>query len=286
MPMDAQRRDAVVRWSGLSAIGAFMVVFWWWFARRYPESGGIGWAEICEVVAGVLILGCCAQKSPPSFPVLRWFGAVFLAVLVPCYWVVWGGPNFMQLCDIALFLTVLGWWTGNSLLVSSQILAVLVIHLLWCLDAGMRVATGFGDNPRFLLGGGALTAYMWMDAYSLFVRLLSLFHVFWVPLMIVSVRKVGYDRRSLAFQAAVAMGVMILTLYVAPHFTTKNVNFVFKSPLGDSEPFKPPALHMLVTWIATVAVLYAPGHFLLVWLFRAPSTALPPPQETGGTAVA
>ncbi|KAF0245999.1 MAG: hypothetical protein FD180_1142 [Planctomycetota bacterium] len=212
-----------------------------------------------------------------DFPVLKWFGLAFLAVLVPCYWVVWGGPNFMQLCDIALFLTVLGWWKGNSLLLSSQLLACLVIHLLWVLDAGTRVLTG-----HFLLGGGELTSYMWMSDYSLFVRLLSLFHVFWIPLLLVSLRKTGYDSRALLFQAAIAIAVMTMTILVAPHFTTKNVNFAFKDPITKHTVVNVP-VHMLLTWAVTVAVMYAPAHFLLARIFRPARRASPEEMEPGTT---
>ncbi|MEK7470294.1 MAG: hypothetical protein AAB074_23230 [Planctomycetota bacterium] len=212
-----------------------------------------------------------------DFPILKWFGLVFLAVLVPCYWVVWGGPNFMQLCDIALFLTVLGWWTRNSLLLSSQLLACFVIHVLWCLDAGARVVTG-----HFLIGAGELTAYMWMSDYSLFVRLLSLFHVFWVPFLLLSLRKTGYDRRALAFQSLIALVVMTMTIVVAPHFTTKNVNFAFEDPIWHHRVRNSIPLHMFLTWMATVAIMYAPGHFALRWIFNPPPSGKPDAEAAKG----
>ncbi|MCE9584936.1 MAG: hypothetical protein K8T20_20790 [Planctomycetes bacterium] len=221
------------------------------------------------------------MPPPPAerFPVLRWFGMAFLVVLVPCYWRVWGGPNFMQLCDVALFLTVLGWWTGSSLLLSSQLLACLVIDLLWGIDAGGRVLTG-----RFIIGGG-LTEYMWMPEYSLFVRLLSLFHVFWPILLLASIRKTGYDRRALAFQAAVALVVLTFTVLVAPHVAPgRNINFAFREPFRQTTVHSTP-VHMLLTWFMTVACLYVPAHVLLLLVYRAPSK--PTPSEGAvGTAVA
>jgi hypothetical protein len=216
------------------------------------------------------------DEKRTDFPILKWFGLAFLAVLVPCYWIVWGGPNFMQLCDIALFLTVLGWWTSSSLLLSSQLLACLVIHVLWCLDAGSRLLTG-----HFLIGGGELTAYMWMSDYSLFVRLLSLFHVFWVPLLILSFRKTGYDRRALRFQSLIALVVMTMTIYVAPHFTTKNVNFAFKDPIWHHTVRNSVPLHMFLSWMVVVAVMYAPAHFVLKRIFPAPKSEAAPLPATG-----
>jgi hypothetical protein len=215
------------------------------------------------------------MPPPPAerFPVLRWFGVAFLTVLVPCYWKVWGGPNFMQLCDVALFLTVLGWWLGSSLLLSSQLLACLFIDTLWCIDAGGRVLTG-----KFVIGGG-LTEYMWMSDYPLFVRLLSLFHAFWPVLLLVSLRKTGYNRRALAFQAVIALAVLIFTVLVGPPVAPgRNINFAFREPFHGKTYHSLP-VHMVFTWFMTVACLYVPAHFLLMLVYRAPAEA--PKSEPG-----
>src|SRR6185503_5824916 len=94
----------------------------------------------------------------PRFPILRWFSLLYVLGLLWPYWHYWGGLNFMQLCDVALFISVVGWWTANSLLLSSQILAVFLIHAMWCADAGTRLVTGHG-----LVGD--LTKYMWDGGY-------------------------------------------------------------------------------------------------------------------------
>jgi hypothetical protein len=196
------------------------------------------------------------------FPVLRWFGVVFLAVLVPCYWKTYGWGNFLQLCDVALGITVLGWWLGSSLLLSTQTVSCLVIHVLWCVDFGTALATG-----RHPIGG---TEYMWSEGRPLFVRLLSLFHVAWVPLLLCSLRKTGYHRRSLPAQSAFALAVMFATLVLGPVLSPgQNINYVFGDPFRN-KVVGPAAVHVLLTWAVLVAAVYVPTDLALRRAFRDP----------------
>ena len=82
---------------------------------------------------------------------------------------VYGFANFLNLCDLAVLLSVLGLWTRSALLLSSQALSSLVVDGLWVLDVSWRLAFG-----RHLIGG---TEYMWDPRFPLELRLLSLFHV-------------------------------------------------------------------------------------------------------------
>src|SRR5713226_3660511 len=120
-------------------------------------------------------------------PWLRWGAAAWLAVWVPVYWRSYGALNFLHLCDIAVLLTCIGLWSGNSLLLSSQAVGAILPDLAWCLDAGWRLFFG-----RHLFGG---TEYMWDVRTSLLARALSLFHVFLPLILWWSLRRTGYDRR-------------------------------------------------------------------------------------------
>lgn len=203
--------------------------------------------------------------APVRFPVLRWFGTALLAVLIPCYWKTYGWGNFLQLCDVALGLTVLGWWLGSPILLSTQAVSCLVIHLLWCVDFGAGLVAGL--HP---IGG---TQYMWSPDYPLFVRLLSLFHVVWPPLLVWSLRKTGYDRRALAAQSALALGLMALTLFLGPVLAPgANINYVFGDPFR-GRMIGPVVVHMLVTWVVLVAVVYLPTDLLLRRMMREPGSA-------------
>ncbi len=134
-----------------------------------------------------------------AFPVLRWVGLVWMVVWLPAYMRVWGWANLLHLCDVAVILGCAGLWWGSSLLVSSQAVSSLAAGILWGLDVGSRLLTG-----RFLVGG---TEYMWDARASIFVRLLSSFHLGLPVVLLWAMRKIGYDRRALAFLAVFALGV-------------------------------------------------------------------------------
>src|SRR3954447_8719932 len=58
----------------------------------------------------------------------------FMAVLVPCYWAVYGPTNFLYFCDVALFFTLAAVWTEKPLLASMPAVGILVPQLLWVID--------------------------------------------------------------------------------------------------------------------------------------------------------
>ncbi len=199
------------------------------------------------------------NASPPDFRRLRWFGLAWLALLVPCYWREYGPMNFLQLCDIALFLTVIGWWIRSPLLLSSQLVSCLLVDTFWCVDF-------FG---RFLTGRSTikLAEYMFSPNIPLFIRGISLFHIFWPVLLILSVRKAGYDRRALPLQALISLLVMTVSLMLTPVFAPgANINNVFRFPVTERAVAGQPT-QMLLTWALTVTGLYVPGHLVLSLLW-------------------
>ena len=115
---------------------------------------------------------------------------LFVAVLVPVYWLRYGPANFLWACDIALLVTVVALWRESRLLASMMAVAVLLPELLWNLDFFLRLITG-----RDVIGLDA-TGYMFNPQPPLPVRLLSLFHVFLPPLFLWLVRRLGYQARA------------------------------------------------------------------------------------------
>ena len=103
------------------------------------------------------------------FPVLRWVALAFVLVLVPAYAAAYGPANFVFLCNLSVFLTAIGLWTGSRLLLSSQAVGLLAIAAAWTLDLALRLVLG-----RHLIGG---TEYMWDARFPLATRLLSFYHV-------------------------------------------------------------------------------------------------------------
>src|SRR2546421_10507232 len=161
----------------------------------------------------------CMTTGTAAFPVLRWVGLVWMLVWLPAYMRVWGWANLLHLCDVTVILGCAGLWWGSSLLVSSQAVSSLAAGILWGLDVGARLLTG-----RFLVGG---TEYMWDVRAPISVRLLSSFHLGLPLALLWAVRKIGYDRRALALQAAIAAGA----LFALPVFSSGvHIEFSLQSP--------------------------------------------------------
>lgn len=193
-----------------------------------------------------------ARSGNTPFPRLRWVALLFLVVWVPSYALVWGPANFLSVCDIAVILTVLGLWRWQAVLLSSQAVGSLFGNLLWAVDAGSRLLTG-----SHALGG---TEYMWNAEVSLFVRLLSLFHLVLPVLHLSALRRIGYDGRGFALQAAILALLLVVSRLVTP--ATENLNFVYSAPLVN-RPLGPGALHVGLVYAVMVLVMMGPTHLVL-----------------------
>ena len=130
--------------------------------------------------------------SGPCFPRLRWAAALWLALYVPAYAIAYGFANFLFLCNLSAVLGALGIWTCNRLLLSSQAVGILVVGAAWTADLTARLVTG-----AHLIGG---TEYMWDPRWPLFTRLLSLYHVVLPVVLVLGLRRIGYDRRGWLLQ--------------------------------------------------------------------------------------
>ena len=194
----------------------------------------------------------------------------FMAVLVPVYWWHYGWANFLFLCDVALFVTLAGLWRESCLLLSMAAVGIALPQLLWCLDfaAGLAGAQVTG-----------LTAYMFDEAKPLYLRGLSLFHL-WMPwLLLFALSRLGYDRRGFwAWSLVSAMVCVLSYIFVDPPGpevadirTSRNVNFVYGLDPAEPQSLLPPPVY-LVVWICALQLLfYLPSHALLKRMFRHPA---------------
>src|SRR5208282_5134551 len=196
--------------------------------------------------------------NPPTFPVLRWFSLLWMVVWLPAYFRVWGWANLLHLCDVAVILSFVGIWLANPLLLSSQAVSLLAAGFFWILDVGWRLTTG-----RFLLGG---TDYMWDSRYPLWVRLLSTFHVGLPLVLLYALRKVGYDKRALGLQAAIAAVLLIAGRFLS---ADANMNYAYRDPVFH-RAWGPGPVHLAFTLIVLIVVIYWPTHLLLSWIFQSP----------------
>jgi hypothetical protein len=178
---------------------------------------------------------------------LAWF-----LVWAPAY--AWGYDlaNFLAFCDVAVVLTCLGLWTGSALLLSSQAVSSLVVDLAWVVDIVWRVLTG-----RHLVGG---TEYMWDARFPLWLRLLSLFHVVWPPLLLVALRRTGYDGRGFALQAGIAAVLLLAARLVS--VPEENLNFAWRDPFL-KRALGPAPVHLVAILAGLVGLVYWPTHLAL-----------------------
>jgi len=198
-----------------------------------------------------------ALQRNTTFPRARLWAVGFLLVWVPSYARVWGWRNFLFLCDINVFATVLGFWRGSPLLLSSQAVGGILLNTVWTADVGARLLLG-----RHLVGG---TEYMWDARYPLGVRLLSLFHIALPVAQLLALRKTGYDRRGVWLQMAVVAGALVLSRTIGS--PDKNPNFAFRDPFF-GKSWGPPLVHLAVTFTAIVVGVILPTHAFVARLFR------------------
>ena len=194
--------------------------------------------------------------TPKEIPqLLRWGALVWLAVWFPAYWHAWGLANFLHLCDLAVFLTCIGLWSSNRLLISSQAVSSILVDLAWAADAAWKVVA-----RHHLIGG---TEYLFDARIALWVRLLSLFHVVLPPLLLWVLWRTGYDRKAWGLQSAIA-----LVAFVACRFTNPatNINFVFRDPFWH-RAWGPGPVHVGASFLFMVIVVYWPTHVLLSRLY-------------------
>ena len=184
----------------------------------------------------------------------------WIVVWAATYWVQYGPANYLWVCDLANFLILAALWLESPLLVSSQAVSVLIIQLAWNLDFFGRLL--FGSHP---LGA---TAYMFSDEFPVAVRALSLFHIFVPPLLLWLVWRLGYDRRGILLQCAIACVVLPVTYFFTD--PALNINWLWR-PFEYDQPWLGPVALFVAMFAAYPLVLYAPTHLvLLAWTRRRP----------------
>jgi hypothetical protein len=114
----------------------------------------------------------------------------------------------------------------------------------------------------------------------LFLRALSLFHG-WLPFVLLwLVLRLGYDRRALGVQSAVAIVVLLISYFFAPAPPPSaghpnwavNINYVYGLDDRHPQTMMASSLWLLFMMAVTVIVIYLPTHFMLRRVFKAPSS--------------
>lgn len=192
--------------------------------------------------------------SLPLF--LKLIYTAFVLFIIPVYWKNWGPGNFLWFSDIALFLTAIALWLDNSLLASMMALSILLPETGWNIDFFGRLISG-----KRLLG---LSDYMFDKERSLFLRGLSLFHVFLPVLLLIMLMNYGYQETALYFQTAFAWIILLLTYFFTD--PEKNINWVF-GPGYKPQKRIPSWLYLSLLMLFFPLCIYLPTHLFLIWFF-------------------
>jgi hypothetical protein len=181
---------------------------------------------------------------------------LFLCVLVPVYWWKYGPANFLWFSDIALLVSAAALWLESPLLASMMALAVTLPELAW--------NVGFFGRLIFGVDVTGLAGYMFDPTRPLYLRALSLFHVYLPVLLVWTVHRLGYDRRALAAQTVVALIVLPVTYAVTN--PADNINWVY-GPGTNPQNRIPTLLYLGLVMLLFPLAIYLPTHVLLSNLF-------------------
>lgn len=188
--------------------------------------------------------------------------ALFVAVLVPVYWIQYGPQNFLWGSDLALFGTLLAVWLENRLFASMMAIAALIPEILWTVDYIGRLIAGIEALP------GLGTQYMFNAEIAMFVRGLSLFHLVLPPLLIWLLYRFGYERRAFAYQTLLAWLVLLITYLVTD--PSANINWIYGFG-REPQTWMPERVYVVVLMICIPVFFYLPTHLVLGKLFGRPS---------------
>lgn len=183
---------------------------------------------------------------------------VFVALLVPLYWIQYGPQNFLWGSDLALFGTLLAVWLENRLLISMMAVAALIPELLWTVDYLGRLIAGAGALP------GLGTQYMFNTDIPVLVRGISLFHIVLPPLLLWLLHRFGYERRALFYQTVLAWLVLSIT-YLATE-PSANINWIYGFG-REPQTWMPERVYVVMLMICIPLLFYLPAHLVLSKLF-------------------
>ena len=187
---------------------------------------------------------------------------LFMAILIPFYWMTYGPTNFLYFCDVALFLTLIGVWREDKLLISMAAVGILLPQFAWVIDFMVGL---FGFS---LLG---VTDYMFKESIPLFARGLSLFHG-WLPfLLIFLVLRLGYDKRAFLYWTVLAWGLLTVCylwmpapgdLLANPNAPV-NINYVYGFNADSAQTWVGPNTWFFMLIVGMPVLLFYPCHLLL-----------------------
>jgi hypothetical protein len=183
--------------------------------------------------------------------------AIVVAVITIVYVRKYGLPHFLWFSDIAMLVAVAALWLESAFLASMMALAVLLPEILWNVSFFGRLLFGIRIT--------GLTDYMFDPEKPLYLRGLSLFHIFLPVLLVWMTARLGYEPEAWIAQTIVAWVVLPLTYWLTDP-RKENVNWV--RGIEGLPPIRmSPMAYLGVLMIAFPLLLYLPTHVILNMLF-------------------
>jgi len=188
----------------------------------------------------------------PLWLKLGW--TLWLVVWAPIYWRQYGAQNFLYFCDIGNVLIGIGLWLESPLVFSWVACGLLLFQSLYIIDlAGALLTT------HNIIGG---TEYMFDPHLSLWVRLLSLFHIVTPPLLLWAIWRLGYDDRGWKLQTVTAWIVIPINYLWRPEM---DVNWA-RGLFFREQHAIPGWLYVALYLVIVALCIYYPTHLFLGWL--------------------
>ncbi|HVT02101.1 MAG TPA: hypothetical protein VHL58_01860 [Thermoanaerobaculia bacterium] len=214
------------------------------------------------------------DRKIPVLPIwIKTLFTLYVAFLVPIYWSQSTPMTFLWLCDVALLTTLLSLWLESSLLASMQLLAILLVQVIWQIDFFIQIVSG-----RKVFGPG-VADHVFDPRIPLLNRALSSFHL-WLPyLLIWLVWRLGYDRRAPMAQTVYLWAVLLLSYLLTADSSGSagNLNWVYGFPMIQSPAWAPAWFWLAVLMVFIPLLWYVPLHFIFRRVFR-PMVIAPSPH--------
>jgi hypothetical protein len=196
--------------------------------------------------------------APPVLPLwLKIAYTLFVCFVIPVYWGHYGWRNFLWFSDIALMGTVVALWLESGLVAGMMFMAIALPELAWNFSFWGRLISG-----KDVVG---LTGYMFDARRPLWIRAISLFHVFLPVVLAWMVWRLGYDRRALVAQTLLAWVVLPVTWLVTE--PQVNINWVYGPGSRPQKKLKP-LVYLLIVMGAFPLVFYMPVDLALRLVMR------------------
>jgi len=180
----------------------------------------------------------------------------YVAVTMAVYLAKYSRGNLLWFSDIALLVTVMALWFESAFLASMMAVGVLIPDILWNLGFFGQLVTG-----KRISG---LTDYMFDRGKPMYLRALSLFHVFLPILLLWMIARLGYESKAWIAQSVLAWSVLPLSYWLTD--PAENVNWVFG--IGNKPQKRlPPLAYLGFLMLAFPSLIYLPTHIVLLTLF-------------------